>query len=709
MRNGFEQSSQSAQSPQHAASQFMTGREFKNSKWCKQAAKKDAQRSIARSLPSWKRRVKNLSLIEKADQLWSYITSGQAAASDKLLVMGALLYLVSPIDLIPDVVPVIGFLDDIGVATFVLSYLSNKIAEADLDKKIVAQEGGLSGALDSDTETFARVSVEAAPLAYKFETLKEAARDLDAPEINEAIDALELKISEPFHQVIFAGRYNTGKSTLLNALLRQNVLPTGPVPTTKALTYIIQDDVSSLCSESSDGTITIHHGIDDLKDSGNATIKCASQISLFLPAECLRGGVCMIDSPGLEDPDFDHSRLTLEAVPRADAVVVVLDASVPLSAPEYEFVQDLLGADRERKLFIVLNKADKKTPEELAVVLEDVSCHLRNLNIEPRIFALSSREALNAISEGSTGPFPNEFLSFQDELLRFVQHGLSKERVRNIAARVNGLEENLRAYCKFALDLASQNEEERSRAISGAEKCRAEGAKAIEAKRELLEQSLLRAERRFQANLRAFFCSLETALWGKISEGSLEELKRTDLIGKYIKDETKGFVEHEMEVLHRELEAETVAASYDLQTSLHGLSIKLVPTLTEPIVKPGIIAPAVVILSFPFLGVLSWIYLCVAATFGRSAIETLFGSLLGSVGVTRIRQELVSQLEPKLREFSSGVEKAVNQHFHDLRAVIAQELKAAAESALGPAAILREVPGSKEKVNRIRDVLQLLK
>ena len=39
----------------------------------------------------------------------------------KALLVLAVLYVVSPIDLIPDVVPVLGWLDDIGVVTILLS------------------------------------------------------------------------------------------------------------------------------------------------------------------------------------------------------------------------------------------------------------------------------------------------------------------------------------------------------------------------------------------------------------------------------------------------------------------------------------------------------------------------------------------------------------------------------------------------------------
>lgn len=46
-----------------------------------------------------------------------------------MAVAGALLYTVSPIDLVPDIIPIIGWLDDVGVWVLLIKYL-NKAQEA---------------------------------------------------------------------------------------------------------------------------------------------------------------------------------------------------------------------------------------------------------------------------------------------------------------------------------------------------------------------------------------------------------------------------------------------------------------------------------------------------------------------------------------------------------------------------------------------------
>jgi uncharacterized membrane protein YkvA (DUF1232 family) len=45
-----------------------------------------------------------------------------------VLIVAALLYLIAPIDAVPDVIQIAGWLDDVGVAGMVLDYLDRKAA-----------------------------------------------------------------------------------------------------------------------------------------------------------------------------------------------------------------------------------------------------------------------------------------------------------------------------------------------------------------------------------------------------------------------------------------------------------------------------------------------------------------------------------------------------------------------------------------------------
>ena len=48
---------------------------------------------------------------------------------DKAKIAGAIIYVISTIDAVPDILPIIGFGDDIGVVAYVISKLGNLISE----------------------------------------------------------------------------------------------------------------------------------------------------------------------------------------------------------------------------------------------------------------------------------------------------------------------------------------------------------------------------------------------------------------------------------------------------------------------------------------------------------------------------------------------------------------------------------------------------
>ena len=101
----------------------MKGKDFLNSKWCQEAAKPEKQKMIKESFAKWGKKVNNTGLLERARQLYRFFLSPQVGGTQKVLVAGALLYIITPLDLIPDVVPVVGWLDDLGIAGFALRYI----------------------------------------------------------------------------------------------------------------------------------------------------------------------------------------------------------------------------------------------------------------------------------------------------------------------------------------------------------------------------------------------------------------------------------------------------------------------------------------------------------------------------------------------------------------------------------------------------------
>ena len=114
----------------------MKFKEFMQSKWVQRAKQAGVESKIKKSFPSWVRHVGNKSLIGSAQQLWNHFKEGKSTPKEKLILMAGLLYLISPVDAMPDFIPILGWLDDAGVASFILLYLTGNMTDEEMDEQM---------------------------------------------------------------------------------------------------------------------------------------------------------------------------------------------------------------------------------------------------------------------------------------------------------------------------------------------------------------------------------------------------------------------------------------------------------------------------------------------------------------------------------------------------------------------------------------------
>lgn len=101
---------------------------FRNSDWVRKGKESWAKRKIFAEFSLWVADLKNSRLAERANKLWEILQAGGLRKADVAAVIGALLYCVSPFDLIADFIPVIGLLDDLFVISSMLKFLGLKAA-----------------------------------------------------------------------------------------------------------------------------------------------------------------------------------------------------------------------------------------------------------------------------------------------------------------------------------------------------------------------------------------------------------------------------------------------------------------------------------------------------------------------------------------------------------------------------------------------------
>ncbi len=172
-------------------------------------------------------------------------------------------------------------------------------------------------------------------------------------------EELDEAVADPRIRIVVCGEWNTGKSSLINALLGQpNLLPVNVNPCSSYITVV--ENVPQA---------TYHvrrHGNDEALTHEQFLRLTAAQEG-DPDIEFLRVGspdlwpgeeVVLVDTPGLEDLDHTRAELTLGYLPSADVVVLVLAAPTGPRGTERVFVRNHLTSREIRRVIVALNKID---------------------------------------------------------------------------------------------------------------------------------------------------------------------------------------------------------------------------------------------------------------------------------------------------------------------------------------------------------------
>jgi len=206
----------------------------------------------------------------------------------------------------------------------------------------------------------------AADGAARLLNLATVAEELGAQEVADESRELAARVSEGRFYVACVGQFKRGKSTLVNALIGQPILPTGFIPVTAVPTVIRFGTKAKarIRTRESDWEEIL---ISDLKQYVTEELnpenkKGVHGAELFVPSRLLSSGMCIVDTPGLGSVFTGNTAATQAFIPHIDAALVVVGADPPLAGEELALVEAV--GKQVQELILVLNKADRTTDAE---------------------------------------------------------------------------------------------------------------------------------------------------------------------------------------------------------------------------------------------------------------------------------------------------------------------------------------------------------
>src|SRR4051812_4919938 len=149
--------------------------------------------------------------------------------------------------------------------------------------------------------------------------------------------------------LVIAGEFNSGKSSFINALLGERVLPEGVTPTTDRINVL-------------------RHGAEVSEELREAYL-----LERTHPADVLRE-INVVDTPGTNAIIRRHEELTRDFVPRSDLVLFVTSADRPFTESERGFLEQI--QQWGKKIVFIVNKVDILTrPDDRDEVVRYVGEH----------------------------------------------------------------------------------------------------------------------------------------------------------------------------------------------------------------------------------------------------------------------------------------------------------------------------------------------
>ncbi len=247
-----------------------------------------------------------------------------------------------------------------------------------------------------------------------------------------------LRLEHDSVKVAVIGEFKGGKSTLINAILGEEILPSWTVECTAAITQVGYGVRSGMIVHTTDGKQN-EQPLEKLKELAtirNDRFDGIAYIEARYPAELLKNGLVIVDTPGTNSAVKARELITKWFLKIADAAILVLNAEYLLRQSEVQFIRDEITQSNYGAVFVVVNRCDlfQDEPEQLKQALSRTTVKLKELipSLE-RIYPLSAREAL----KGRGGSLPDLVVSsgieaLENDLGRYVAEKSANDRLDRV-------------------------------------------------------------------------------------------------------------------------------------------------------------------------------------------------------------------------------------------------------------------------------------
>lgn len=295
------------------------------------------------------------------------------------------------------------------------------------------------------------------------------------------LQELQKDIQKDFFTVVVLGEFKRGKSTFVNALIGEDILPTDILPTTATINALMYSEEKRIEIVKNDGTTKegtfSKDYLSQFSVDGTINPNEIQFINIGCPAAILENNVVIVDTPGVSDINEQRVQVTYDFIPKANAVIFLLDATSPLKQSEKEFIEQHLLQESIDKILFIANKYDYIDEEEDGDVVKVIQRRLQKafeksvsseILKQITVLPLSAQWALE-------GFMKDDAELVEDSGIKTVQHSMkqiifdgsvSQNKIQRYIHRLTSIMEQLQRNIQNQISVQQASQEEILKAIS---------------------------------------------------------------------------------------------------------------------------------------------------------------------------------------------------------------------------------------------------
>jgi len=257
------------------------------------------------------------------------------------------------------------------------------------------------------------------------------------------VAAKDLLLENPPIDVAVLGQFKAGKSSFLNSLIGQTVLPVGAIPVTTAVTRLQYGEREHALVRHFNGRTTevspaeIVEFTSEARNPGNE--KNVAIVDIELPTLQKYPGLRLVDTPGLGSVYKYHQSTSENWLPSVGTALLAVSSDRPLAEHDLELIRELTS--HTPNIILLLTKADLLSPEQQREVISFFQQTLqRELHCTLPVYPYSTKSETESYKQ-----------SIEQDIFQAICANRNDEFLRILRHKTRSLSQSCLSYLRIAL------------------------------------------------------------------------------------------------------------------------------------------------------------------------------------------------------------------------------------------------------------------